>query len=61
MVKNLIDYFIAVGFLLPQFLDLAIGLLQLLQPKPHIINNGFIRLLIAELGLEDTPKMPKLW
>ena len=61
MVKNLIDFFIAIGFLLPQFLGLAVGLLQLLQPKLYTINTGFIRLLIGKLGLEDAPEMPELW
>ena len=61
MVKNLIDFFIAVGFLLPQFLNLAVGLLQLLQPEFYITNTDFIRSLIGELGLEVIPKMPKLW
>ena len=61
MVKNLIDFFITIGFLLPQFLGLAVGLLQFLQPEPHITNTGFVRLLIGELGLESTPETPKLW
>ena len=61
MMKNLINFFIAVGFLLPELLGLVVGLLQLLQPKPHTINIGFIRSLIDKLGLEDTPEMPKLW
>ena len=61
MVKNIIDFFIAVGLLLPQFLGLAVGLLQLLQPEPHTTNTGFIRLLIGELGLEDTSETPELW
>ena len=61
MVKNLIDFFITIGFLLPQFLGFAVGLLQLLQPKPHTSNTGFIKLLIGELGLEGIPEMPELW
>ena len=61
MVKNIIDFFIAVGLLLPQFLGLAVGLLQLLQPEPHTTNTGFIRSFIGELGLEIIPKMPELW
>ena len=60
MVKNIIDFFIAVGLLLPQFLSFAVSLLQLLQPEPHTTNTGFIRLLIGELGLEGTPKTPEL-
>ena len=60
MVKNLIDFFITVGRLLPQFLGLAIGLLQLLQPEPYTTNIGFVRSLIGELSLEGTPKMPEL-
>ena len=60
MVKNLIDFFITVGLLLPQFLSLEVGLLQLLQPEPHTTNTGFVRLLIGKLGLEGTPEMPEL-
>ena len=60
-MKNLINFFITVDFLLPQFLSLAVDLLQLLEPEPHTTNTGFIRLLIGELGLEGTPKTPKLW
>ena len=61
MVKNLIDFFIAVGLLSPQFLGLAVGLLELLQFKLYTTNTGFIKLLIGELGLEDTPKTSELW
>ena len=61
MVKNLINFIIAVGFLLPQFLSLAISLLQLLQRKFHSNNTGFITSLIGELGSEDIPKTPELW
>ena len=61
MVKNLIDFCIAVGLLLPQFLGLAVGLLQLLQPEPHTTNTDFIKLLIGKLGLEKTLKTPELW
>ena len=61
MVKNIINFFIAVGLLLSQFFGLAIGLLQFLQPKPHTTNTGFIRLLIGELGLEVIPKTSELW
>ena len=61
MVKNLINFFIIIGFLLPQFLGLAVGLLQLLPPEPYTTNTSFIRLLIGELGLEGTPEMPELW
>ena len=60
MVKNLIDLLIAVGFLLPQFLRLAVGLLQLLQSEPHTTNTGFIRLLIGELGLKVIPETLEL-
>ena len=49
MVKNLINFFIAVGLLLSQFLSLAVGVLQLLQSEPHTTNIGFIKLLIGEL------------
>ena len=61
MVKNLIDFFITVGLLLPQFFGLEIDLLQLLQSKPHTTNTSFIRSLIGKLGLESTFKMPELW
>ena len=61
MMKNLINFFIAVGLLLPQFLGLAVGLLQLLQSKPYTTNTGFIKSLIGKLGLEGIPEMPKLW
>ena len=61
MVSNLIDFFIAVGFLLSQFLVFAVDLLQLLQPKPYTTNTGFIRSLIGELGLEGCLEMPELW
>ena len=60
-MKNLIDFFITVGLLLPQFLGLAVDLLQLLQPEPHTTNTGFLRLLIGELGLESTLETPELW
>ena len=60
-MKDLIDFFITVGLLLPQFLGLAIGLLQLFQLEPHTTNTGFIRSLIGELGVEDIPQMLKLW
>ena len=61
MVKNVINFFIAIGFFLPQSLGFAIGLLQLLQLKPYSTNPGFIRSPIGELGLEDIPRMPELW
>ena len=61
MVKNLIDFFIAIGLLLPQFLGLTIGLLQFLQPKPHTTYTGFIGSFIGKFGLESTPAMPELW
>ena len=38
MIKNIIDFFIALRFLLPQFLGLAVGLLQLLQYELYITN-----------------------
>ena len=60
-MKNVIDFFIAVGFLLPQFLGLAVKLLQLLQLEPHTTNIGFIRLLISKLGSEGTLETPELW
>ena len=58
MVKNIINFFIAVSLLLFQFLRLAVDLLQFLQPEPHTMNTGFIRSLIGELGLEVIPKTP---
>ena len=61
MVKDLINFFIAVGLLLPQFLGHAVGFLQLLQLEPHTTNTSFIRLFIGELGLEGTSKTLELW
>ena len=61
MVKNLMDFFIAVGFLLPQFLGLAVGLMQLLQSESYITNTGFIKSLSGKLGLKGSPETPKLW
>ena len=60
MVKNINNFFIAIGFLLPQFLGLAIELLQLLQLEPHTTNTSFITSLIGELDLKSTQKMPEL-
>ena len=60
-MKNLINFFIAVGFLLPQFLGLTVGLLQLLQPELPTTNVGFIRFFIGKLGLEGIWEMQKLW
>ena len=60
-MKNVIDFFVAIGLWLPQLLGLAIGFLQLLQPELHTTNTGFIRLLIGKLGLKGTPEMPELW
>ena len=61
MVKYLIDFFLAIGILLPQFLGLAINHLQLLQHELHTTNTGFIMSLIRKLGLEGTPKTLELW
>ena len=61
MVKNVINIFVAVGFLLHQFLSLAVSLLQLLRPEPYTNNTGFIRLLIGELSSEVILDLPKLW
>ena len=61
MVKNLIIFFIAIGLLLPQFLGLAVSLLQLLQTKLYTTNTDFIRLLIGKLGLEVIPETWELW
>ena len=60
MVKNLTNFFIAIGFLLLQFLNFAIGLPQLLQPQPYTTITGFIRFFIGKLGLESISKMPQL-
>ena len=60
-MKNFIDFFIEVSFLLPQFLSLTVGLLQLLQPEPHTINTGFIKSFIGKFSLEGIPETPKLW
>ena len=61
MVKNLIDFFVAMGLLLPEFLGLAVCLLQLLQFELYTTNTEFIRLIIDELGLEIFPEMPEWW
>ena len=61
MVKNLIDFFITIGLLLPQFFGFIVDLLQFFQPKLNIINTGFIRSLIGKLGWEDSPETLKLW
>ena len=61
MVKNLIDFVITVGLLLPQFLRFAVSLLQFLQPKPHTTNTGFINSFISKLDLEGSLEIPKLW
>ena len=61
IVKNVIDFFVPVGVLLPQFLAFAVGFLQLLKLEPYTTNISFIKLLIGELGLEVIPKTPKLW
>ena len=50
-----------VGLLLPQFLGLIIGLLQLSQLKPHITNASFMMFLIGKVGLESIPEMSNLW
>ena len=60
-MKDLIDFFIAVSLLLPQFLGLAVDLLQFLQAEPQTTNTGLIMLLFGELGLEGTLKTPELW
>ena len=60
-MKNFIDFFIIIGLLLPQFLGLVVGFLQLLQPELHTTNSGFIRLFIGKLGLKGTPEMLELW
>ena len=61
IVKNLINFLIAIGFLLRQSLGLAVSLLQLLQFKLHITNTSFRRCLIGELSLEGILKMLKMW
>ena len=60
-MKNVINFFVAVGFLLSQFLGLVVCLLQLLQPEPYTTNTSFIRLLIGKFGSEGTLKTPELW
>ena len=61
MMKNLINFFIAIGFLLLQFLSFTIGLLQLLQLEPYTTNTGFRRSFISKHGSKGILKMPKLW
>ena len=60
MVKNLINFFIAIGLLLLQFLDLLANFLQLLQLEPHITNTGFIRFLIGKFSLEGISETPEI-
>ena len=60
MVKNLIVFFIAVGLLLPQFLGLTIGLLQLVQLESYTTYTSVIRSFIGKLGLEGSPKTLEL-
>ena len=60
-MKNIIDFFVAVGPFLFQFLGLAVGLLQLLQSAPFTTNTGFIKSLIDKLGSKIIPKTPELW
>ena len=61
MVNNHIDFFIAIGFLLPYFLAFAMSLLQFLQSEPYTTNTGFIKSLIGKFNLENILKMPELW
>ena len=61
IVKNVIDFFVAVSLLLPQFLALTVSPLQFLQPEPYTTNSGFIKLLISELGLGVISKTLELW
>ena len=60
-MKNVIDFFIAVYFLLFQFLGFAVGFLQHLQLEPYTTNTSFISLFIGELGLKGTLEMSELW
>ena len=52
MMKNPINFFLAISLWLLQFLKRNVGLLHLLQSKPYITNTGFIKSLISLLGLE---------
>ena len=61
MVKNLIKFFIAIGFLLSQFLGFAVGLLQLMRRKPYTTNTGCIRSLISKFGSKSSLETPELW
>ena len=60
MVKNLINFFITIGFLLSQSLAFAASLLQLLQSEPYTTNTGFVRSLIGKLSLKRISYMPEL-
>ena len=53
MLKNPINFFIAVGFLFPQSFGLAVGFLQLLKPKSHINHTDLIKFFISKLGLQN--------
>ena len=61
MVKNFINFIIAVGFLLRQSLDLVVGLLHLLQSELHVTNISFIKSFIRELNSEDISETLELW
>ena len=61
MVKNLINFLIAIAFLLFQFLCLAVVFLQLVQPELYTTNISFIKSFIGKLGLEGILKMLELW
>ena len=50
MVKNLINFFVAIEVLLPKFLGLAVNFQQLLQLELYTINTCFIRFFIEKLG-----------
>ena len=60
MVKNLINLFMAVSFLLFLSLSLAVRFLQLLQLSPHTVNIGLIMSFIGKLGLKAISKMSEL-
>ena len=61
MVNNLINFLIAISFLLPELFVLAFDLSQLLQLDPHIINTNFIMFLIAGVDSKDILEIPELW
>ena len=60
VIKHPIDVFVAFLALLPQFLSLGIGLLQLLQSGLHTTNTRRRKFFIDELNSEQVSKPAEL-